>query len=376
MQFEQLSFWEKENYLQALDFVIAGAGIVGTTAAIFIKERYPDARILVIDKGVLPHSASTKNAGFACFGSPSELIDDLKHQPEQVVWDTVALRWEGLQELRKIVPDQHMNLEIHGSYDLLLPNTEIGKDDIANHLEYLNNNLKLITGESAVFSCVDDNNNLGFSGIKGLFYNRLEGQLNPSLMMEYLRVKARNKGVQFLTGVTIDSFRSELYGVQLMTPHGVLRCANFIIATNGFSRDLIPGYAVAPARAQVLVTSAIDKLPWKGTFHADRGYYYFRNIGKRILLGGGRNLDIKGETTSDLELNTSIHEHLEELLRTVILPGTDVNIEYRWSGIMGIGEDKKPIVEKLNDRIAIGVRMGGMGVAIGTKVGQKLAELF
>jgi glycine/D-amino acid oxidase-like deaminating enzyme len=119
MLFEQLSFWEKESYLQGLDFVIVGAGIVGTTSALFLKERYPEARILVIDKGILPLSASTKNAGFACFGSPAELMDDLANLPEETVWETVALRWDGLQDLRKLVPDSYMKFEQKGSYYLL-----------------------------------------------------------------------------------------------------------------------------------------------------------------------------------------------------------------------------------------------------------------
>jgi hypothetical protein len=33
-------------------------------------------------------------------------------------------------------------------------------------------------------------------------------------------------------------------------------------------------------------------------FHLEKGYYYFRNINDRILLGGGRNLDFEGETTT------------------------------------------------------------------------------
>jgi hypothetical protein len=43
---------------------------------------------------------------------------------------------------------------------------------------------------------------------------------------------------------------------------------------------------------------------------------------------------------------------------------------------MGVGLTKVPIIEKIDDKIGIGVRMGGMGVAIGTLVGKELAELF
>jgi hypothetical protein len=43
---------------------------------------------------------------------------------------------------------------------------------------------------------------------------------------------------------------------------------------------------------------------------------------------------------------------------------------------MGVGQTKAPIIEKIDERIAVGVRLGGMGVAIGSLVGKELSELF
>lgn len=96
----------------------------------------------------------------------------------------------------------------------------------------------------------------------------------------------------------------------------------------------------------------------------------------RILLGGGRNLNFEGETTTKLETSDEIISALEKLLSTVILPNQQYSIEYQWAGIMGVGQTKSPIIEKIDDKIGIGVRMGGMGVAIGSLVGKELAELF
>ena len=64
------------------------------------------------------------------------------------------------------------------------------------------------------------------------------------------------------------------------------------------------------------------------------------------------------------------------LLNKNILPATAFEIDYSWSGIMGVGKEKSPIIKKVNNRVAFGVRMGGMGVAIGSEVGKKLANLF
>ena len=49
----------------------------------------------------------------------------------------------------------------------------------------------------------------------------------------------------------------------------------------------------------MLITKPIKNLHIKGTFHLDKGYYYFRNIDDRILFGGGRNLDFKTEETTE-----------------------------------------------------------------------------
>jgi glycine/D-amino acid oxidase-like deaminating enzyme len=147
------------------------------------------------------------------------------------------------------------------------------------------------------------------------------------------------------------------------------------VATNGFARQLLPQLQVVPARAQVLITKPIPSLKIKGTFHYDRGYYYFRNIGNRVLFGGGRNLDFKTEETTELSLTELVQQQLEKLLREVILPEFAFEVEHRWSGIMGLGPEKTTIVMPVSEHVSCSVRMGGMGVAIGSLVGEEGAEL-
>lgn len=163
--------------------------------------------------------------------------------------------------------------------------------------------------------------------------------------------------------------------MKIETDQGVFTASKLFFATNGFSKELLQEN-VAPARAQVLITSPIKNLHIKGTFHLEEGYYYFRNINNRILLGGGRNLDFKTEETTEFGQTNRIQNKLEELLKTTILPNTDFQITHRWSGIMGVGNQKNPIVKQLSENVFCGVRLGGMGVAIGSLVGKELAALL
>ena len=72
-----LSFWEIESFL-TYDYIIIGSGIIGLSTAISLKERLPESSVLVLDRGLFPVGASTRNAGFACFGSLTEILSDIE----------------------------------------------------------------------------------------------------------------------------------------------------------------------------------------------------------------------------------------------------------------------------------------------------------
>lgn len=71
-----VSVWEKETFFAPQDIIIAGSGFVGLWSAFYLKKRNPKLKITIRDKGIIPTGASTRNAGFACFGSLTELLAD------------------------------------------------------------------------------------------------------------------------------------------------------------------------------------------------------------------------------------------------------------------------------------------------------------
>jgi hypothetical protein len=130
LKIEQLSFWERKTYFEEIDYLVIGAGIVGLSTAIELRNRFSDAKIVVLERGYLPTGASSKNAGFACFGSVTEILDDLANYDESAVWSTVEKRWKGLQNLRNLVGDSNMDLELNGSWDLILPSDKKNTEEI------------------------------------------------------------------------------------------------------------------------------------------------------------------------------------------------------------------------------------------------------
>jgi glycine/D-amino acid oxidase-like deaminating enzyme len=367
-----LSYWELKNWFANVDFTIVGSGIVGLHCALALCEKYPESKILILEKGILPQGASTKNAGFACFGSISEILDDLKSHTEEEVIQLIQKRWNGLQLLRKNLGDSVIDFKPYGGYELFLKDDESIYNECLQKLPFINEILKPIFRNEIFTKEVD---RFDFKGIQDyLIFNPYEAQIDTGKMMHALLQKANSNNIMILNQVEVSAFHEKRDSVEVAIGDFIFSTKKLLFATNGFASQLTNNQ-VKPARAQVLITEPIPNLDIKGTFHLDKGYYYFRNIDDRILLGGGRNLDFEGETTTELDQTELIQNRLEELLKEVILPNTDFKIAHRWSGIMGLGSSKNPFVEQLSENVYCGVRLGGMGVAIGSLTGQELADL-
>jgi glycine/D-amino acid oxidase-like deaminating enzyme len=369
-----LSYWERKTWLSDIDFAIIGSGIVGLNCALSLRKKFPKSKIVVFEKGIIPSGASTKNAGFACYGSLSEILDDLDSHSEEEVVNLIRKRVDGLQLLRQTLGDKAIDYQENGGYELFSLNDKIVFDECRSNMVYINQLVHSIF-KSDVFSIKD--NKFGYKNIyPKLIFSKFEGQIDTGKMMLGLIKKASEENILILnnTEVTAISGINDYPSIQINRTEE-LSVGNVLIATNGFAKQFLKE-DVLPARAQVIITKPIKNLEIKGTFHLDKGYYYFRNVDNRILLGGGRNLDFIAEETTKMDLTSRVQNKLEDLLITTILPNTPFEVDSRWSGIMGVGRQKKPIVKRIAPRVFCGVRLGGMGIAIGSSVGSDLADLI
>ncbi|MEM1321642.1 MAG: FAD-dependent oxidoreductase [Bacteroidota bacterium] len=372
------SWWESDVFLPMYDVLIIGSGIVGLSAALHLAAYSPRLKVAVVERGSLPLGASTRNAGFACFGSMTELLADADQHSEAAMLGLVERRWRGLQGLRQRVGEQAMHYQGLGGYEVFRRGEEESFQRCADQLSAINKQLASITGLPETFTVVDERiEQFGFQSVEHLILNRAEGQLHPGLMMKTLLGKARAAGVTIFKGFPVDWIEEQEQHLVLHSPEGLrLQGQKVLVATNGFASTLLPELDLQPVRNQVLITRPIAGLKVRACFHYDRGFYYFRNVGNRLLIGGGRHLRPEEEQTDQLGLTPPIQQALQAMLDQIVLPEQAYEIEARWSGILGVGGEKKPIVKQVGERIFVAVRLGGMGVAIGTLVGEEGAELL
>lgn len=364
------SFWEKKYIQTKSDVTIIGSGIVGLSTAISIKEKQPWLSVKILERGSIPYGASTKNAGFACFGSVSELMEDITVMGEDQCMEIVKMRWSGLQKLKSRVTENVLEYSHCGGTELFRRGDKALMGECLDRLDYCNNLISKHLNINKCYKVLKGNHFEGFESVT--IFNQYEGTINPVFMMNALIKKAIIMGIIIINGVdiiTIDQPGKTLYAENYLT----IMYDKLVICTNGFAAKLIPSLNVTPARNQVLITKILPDNTLKSGYHLDKGYVYFRNYDGRILLGGGRNLDPNVEATDQFGNTTLIKEYLQSILET-IHPGASSKIDHWWSGILGIGPTKYPICEWTTPDILVGVRLGGMGVAIGSFLGEKLAE--
>jgi glycine/D-amino acid oxidase-like deaminating enzyme len=368
------SYWERSVLLRKFDFLILGAGIIGKQIALKIRKKNPNARIGIVDRSPISYGASTRNAGFACFGSVSEIVDDFKRSSQHEVMSLLNKRFQGIQQLVQTFGADQIGYRNTGSYEIYTDQEEY--QDARNHFQTINQLIQDYTGQANAFQW-QKSDKLQMTCFEDCLFNPLEGMINSGMLNETISELTHKAGIIPLYGLNITSLNKNAGGYTLIADNDLsLSCSQLIIATNAFSSQLMPELDVVPARGQIILTKPIDDLPFDGIFHNDKGYIYFRNIDDRVLLGGARNYFEAEETTYDFEGSSANFEHLKKYMQEIILPGRSFEIDMHWSGIMAMGEEKIPIVKKVDDHLTLCVRMSGMGVALGPVLSDEVAAFF
>lgn len=367
-----ISVWELETFYRKRDIVIIGAGFTGLWTAISIKERFPEKSVLIIERNSVPLGASTRNAGFACFGSLTEVIADAEKMGWEKTLNLVKMRFEGLQKIQTYFENPDIDFELSGGFEILNTNEPLQR------IDEVNEKLKSITGiEKTYFLNQNKIKEFGLGKSEYLVENPCEGSLHSGKLLQKLVEKCHELKVEFLFGTEVENIVENVNNIEVQFSKNLSITSNQLIhCTNAFASQFLKEEEIIPARGQIILTEPIENLKLKGTFHYDEGFYYFRSIGDRILLGGGRNQDFKTEETTAFETTEFLQKHLENFLKKVILPNQNVEIAMRWSGIMAMGSEKTPIVKQISERLFCAVRLSGMGVALAPKIGEIMAEMI
>ena len=372
-----ISFWEKKSFTN-YDLIVIGGGLTGMFCALSYINKKPKSKVLILERGIFPSGASTKNAGFATFGSLSEIISDNKTLSDNSVFNLVEKRVLGLELLKKTIPKSNLNIKNHGGYELIFKSNF----DLEMFIEKYNKLLYPIFNDNIFFEAKQKIKLFGFSKTKltNLIFNPYESQIDPGETVYALQRILLSKGVNIINGANVKEFNSSgnTFDIITKSDNEIIKFKSTFMAicSNAFAKKWFPKEDINPGRGMIIITKPLKKLKFKGSFHYNEGFNYFRDFKKRVIIGGGRNLDFKSEATSQFGINNFIKKSLINDLHNIILQNEEFAIDMEWSGIMAFGSSKEPIIKKLSDRSVLAVRLGGIGVSISSILGKEASELL
>ena len=213
------SWWEK-CFWEKVDVVVAGAGITGLQVADAIKRRNPGWRVIVLERDPLALGASSRNAGFACFGSLTEFLEDIDRGGEQAALELAEKRYHGLQRLRAKMGDQAIGFQGSGSLEVFT-----ARDREAEAIETLRP--EPTQGLNMQVTAL---------GIR----NTHEGVVESNLLLKSLRQRALEAGVELYGGMEITRVEAATDGMEIQAGRHAIRTRQIVWCTNAWAGKFLP----------------------------------------------------------------------------------------------------------------------------------------
>jgi glycine/D-amino acid oxidase-like deaminating enzyme len=373
-----LSVWEQHELLHA-DVVIVGGGVVGMWSALEIARRHPRLRILLLERAPIPLGASTRNAGFATIGTVGEAIEHARSAGTERVAMLIVERWLGIRRWLEEFDPEELGYEPVGGYELIRPHEE----HVRHAVDYWNELLRDSFGGDVFADRPELVAEFGFprEQVQTILATPYDGALHTGRAIRALQLRIARMGIWTMSGARAEALEPASSGVTLTCWDSAaqrtltLRARVVALCTNAWLPELVPNLEIRPARGQVLLSIPLGRQLWRGTFHMEAGFYYFRALGTRLLLGGGRHRAMQEEETYEFALNPFVQKHLEELARSLLPPDVEFAVQTRWCGIMGMAPDRLPRVQHVGERTVVGFGCNGMGMALAPRIGAQVATL-
>ncbi len=167
----------------------------------------------------------------------------------------------------------------------------------------------------------------------------------------------------------------DVAGRRVRTRGGEVRCGSVVVAVDGGLERVLPELAgrVRSARLQILATAPAPEVHIPRPVYARWGLdYWQQTAGKRVVLGGFRDLGGEGEWTLEATPTATVQSALEEFLRVGLAVRAPVT--HRWAGCIAFTDDRLPVFEQVRDGVwAIGA-YSGTGNVLGAICGRAAAQ--
>jgi glycine/D-amino acid oxidase-like deaminating enzyme len=362
-----------------VDVAIIGSGYTGLHAAHVLAKH--GANVAVLEANSIGWGASSRNGGMVNPGlklSAPELFHRYGDKQGEELW-----RWSmaAIDFVEDFIHNEGIQcyFERFGQVVLAFKPQHFTalQNEVRWHAQKLGDTVPQIVGPAELTSEIGTPTYFG-----GILDERAAG-LHPAHYVYGLAEVTARAGAHLVENAPVRAVTKVNDHYEVMTPFGQLIAKDVLLATNGYTNNLIPSarrgifsggsYIITteplPAELQVSVS------PRKRMFYDSKHFLnYFRlTPDGRMLFGGRHNL------STDLPLEASAVE-LRRRMVEVFPQLAEVPISHTWTGKLGLTFDLMPHAGRLQEGPAPGIfyayGYGGHGVAVASYLGHMMGRMM
>lgn len=355
-----------------VDVAIVGGGFTGLSTALHLAEM--GREVCVLEAGDIGFGASGRNGGqvlpglklgenelVARFGEPGRRFFALAEEAPDFLVDLLARKSLSCRFIR--------------TGALRLPHSAVAEKRVATAARELQR--RGVDAQWLDARQVRDV--IGSEKYSCALLDPRAGSIHP---LEFVRELAR---VTHESGATIHArspairLERKAHGWTVHGAHGRVHAKTVVIATNGYSDDLVPELArsLLPVNSFQIATAPLDaglqRTLLRGepcAFETRRMAIYFRkSFDGRLLFGGRASFSSRRN-----DAPTADYSVMEREMHARFTQLKDVPIEFRWTGLVCITPDFLPHFHEPQTGLKILLGFNGRGVALSVRAGAWLAR--
>ncbi|MEJ3651562.1 FAD-dependent oxidoreductase [Actinomycetes bacterium KLBMP 9759] len=352
------------------DLVIVGGGYTGLWAALQAKEQDPTLDVVVLDAERCGGAASGRNGGFCASSLTHGIANGMDRFPSEMP-QLEAYGLANLDAIDATVARYGIACDLERTGELDVATEEWQLPELARSAEQaarLGHDVRVLSADEARAE-LDSPTYLG-----GVEMPRAVAMLDPAALALGLRRACLQLGVRIHEWTPALRLADERAAVVVHAPHGVVRAARVLLATNAFPPLLRRlRHYVFPVYDYVLATEPLTpqqlaSIGWarrQGVGDSANQFHYYRLTADNRIIWGGYDAvyfyggPVRPELTERPETFALLARHFAETFPQL----AEVRFTHRWGGVIDTCSRFCPFVGMaLGGRVAYAAGFTGLGV--------------